>query len=210
MKELLGNPTNPFLLYIIKYKIAIPTLILTMSAFKLHPKKLALGFLFCAVGDYMGAASSFIGQMAGFIVAHILFISAFYSVFKESRYRRGTREGFFRKAPKVVVAIISLVILFAMVKFVPNAGPLPITIGVVVYVFVISLMALTAFVASMETKDYLVCIGASLFVISDFIIALHRFIYPEVRMKLLILIPYYAAILLIWTGTINWKKKSLC
>ncbi|MCQ2147701.1 MAG: lysoplasmalogenase [Bacteroidales bacterium] len=210
LKELLGNPTSPILIYIIKYKIAIPTLILTLSACRLHPKKLALAFFFCAVGDYMGAASSFIGQMAGFTVAHVLFICAFYSVFKESKYQRGTTESFFSKSPKVVLAVLSLVILFALVKYVPNAGPLPIKIGVLVYVFVISAMALTSFVASSETKNYLVCMGGSIFVLSDFILAMHRFLYPDVRMKLVILIPYYLAILLIWIGTVNWKRKALC
>lgn len=210
LKELLGNPTSPLLIYIIRYRIVIPTLILTISSCFLHPRKMTFAFLFCFIGDYLGAADNLTGQLAGFAIAQVIFSITFYKVFKESEYKKGITSGFFSKAPKIVMACLVCLIVFSFIKFVPGAELISEKIGVAVYVVVISSMILTSFVAGEETGNRVIILAGLSFLLSDFLLALHIFLFPHVGMKLVIIIPYYGALLLFWLGTLSWKERQLC
>ena len=58
-------------------RLALPAAILAVGGIGLLPCLMTLGFCFCTLGDAMGVAGSFEGQMGGFALAQICFIAEF-------------------------------------------------------------------------------------------------------------------------------------
>ena len=71
----IGKPEGGSMLFAMR--LALPAIVLAMGSFWMRPKLLMMAFWFCALGDVMGVLGCFEGQMGGFALAHICFISFF-------------------------------------------------------------------------------------------------------------------------------------
>jgi uncharacterized membrane protein YhhN len=122
--------------------------------------------------------------LGAFLVAHLFYIAAFTKVIQ-------------CKGPRAMVAagimVYGCLIGFVMV---PNLGDM--LVPVVAYLLVIVAMGVLAALGG--ANHWLVVAGACLFIASDSLIAVNRFIVPVPSSGLLIMGTYYPAQLLITTG----------
>ena len=139
------------------------------------------GLIICAIGDY--TIQWFIIGLSFFLVGHLFYISAFLS----------TNE---QKPPKSVLAVL---ILFGVIMAAIIAGGLfkdgdvVMGIAIIAYISVILTMGWTAW----RTKSKFAIIGATLFIISDTILALNKFTVDVPYSGVLIMSTYYGAQILL-------------
>jgi len=196
-----GRPEGESLLFAMR--LALPTTLLAVGNIGLIPWLMAMGFCFCAVGDALGVAGSFEGQMGGFAVAHICFICQFAKDIRASKPKTG-----------VLVAstlLCLLLIAFAMLKIIPAIRDLPIRIGCIVYAFLLTGTAWTSIVRAVSQgvrralPCYIAAVGGLLFLASDFILSWHKFAGRIPQASLYIMTTYYAALLCLFLGTLRRK-----
>lgn len=145
---------------------------------------LLTGLIFCAGGDLFLALpqrSMFMSGLVSFLIGHVFYIAAF---FYAAQLNVFTWTG-------TALAVIASGWVYVWLK--PNLGKM--TIPVLVYVLVITLMMAGAFSILGDLRMYLngrilVFAGAFLFYISDIFVARHRFIKKEF-MNRLIGLPLY-------------------
>lgn len=177
----------PFV-YLVK---AVPIYSLAVLAFLniagLRGKLIGLGLVFSGVGDIvleLDGDSLFALGLGAFLVAHLFYIAAF------------TKDIQF-KGPRGMVAATILVygclIGFVMI---PNLGDM--LLPVVAYLLVIVVMGVLAALSGIN--NCWVVAGACLFIASDSLIAVNRFIAPVPNSSFLIMATYYPAQLLITAG----------
>lgn len=195
------EPSSNYLLFTMR--LALPATLLALGGIGLVPTLMTFGFVFCAIGDAMGVIGSFEGQMAAFAMAHICFISYFVEGIRESKPQ-----------PKVLFAttLLCLVpIVLAALKVIPQIHELPIQIGCCVYALLLTGTLWTSIVRAFSINDrkllpYVAALGALLFLVSDFTLSWNRFTARIPHASLYILTTYYAALLLLFVGTL--KKES--
>lgn len=211
-----GKPDGKGLLFAMR--LALPASILAIGGIGLLPRLMTAGFVFCAIGDAMGVISSFEGQIGGFAVAHICFICHF-----AGEIRR-------RKPHPAVLAVTTLLCLvplaLAALKVIPMIQDLPICIGCSVYALLLTGTVWTSIVLGFfRTKarsqsaershsdpnnrvnySFVAVTGALCFLASDFILAWNKFVEHIPHASLCIMIPYYAALLLLFIGTSGEKR----
>ena len=180
---------------IFRLRLALPAAILALGGIGLLPRLITIGFIFCTVGDAMGVAGSFIGQMAGFAVAQICFIWQFV---KDMRQNKVKPAGY---ATASLVCLVPL--LFAAWNIFPNVQPIPIRIGCVVYALLLLSSVWTSILRTFSIKRYVAMIGCAIFLISDFTIAWNKFTDHIPHAGLYIMTTYYAALILIFFGTLK-------
>lgn len=174
----------------VEHKIAVPVGLLALTSVWLCPWQMTLALAFSAAGDYFGSAGNFMAQMGSFAMAHIWLI-----IFFAARYHRTRKSAVKGKIFAFGAIFCSLVLLAAaFVLIVPHAPDGILKIGVSIYACLICAMLLLALLQ----HDLGFGLGASLFVISDFILAWQLFVSPVPHSSLLIMIPYYAAQWLIY------------
>ncbi|MDE7437817.1 MAG: lysoplasmalogenase [Muribaculaceae bacterium] len=184
---------------IFRMRLALPAAILALGGIGLLPRLISWGFVFCTIGDAMGVAGSFEGQMGGFAVAQICFIAQFV---KDIRQGKVSRAGF------VTASFVCLVpLLFAAWTIFPNVRPLPIRIGCVIYALLLLSSAWTSIIRAFSIKRYIAMIGCIIFLISDFTIAWNKFTEHIPHAGRYIMITYYSALILIFFGTL--RRKTL-
>ena len=185
-------PFSPFFLsWLIK---ALPALILAGLSRTHIPgkpgKMLSLGFLFSAAGDIfleLDPDQLFIFGLGTFLVAHLLYIRVF-------TFRRHlTRHRI------ILIAGIILYGLILAITLYPAAGD--IRPAVMVYLCIITIMGVCAGIGG--PNHPFVILGAILFVISDSLIAVNRFLVPIPAHNLMIMITYYTAQWFIATGVLK-------
>ena len=196
----IGKPEGESLLFALR--LALPAALLALGGIGLIPALMTFGFIFCAIGDAMGVLGSFEGQMAGFALAHICFISYFAKSI--------------RKPHPVVLVATTLLCLFPLVlaalKVIPQVHELPIQIGCSVYALLLTGTVWTSIVRAFSIENgrkalpYVAAIGALLFLISDFVLSWNKFTARIPHASLYIMTTYYAALLLLFVGTL--KKES--
>jgi len=177
----------PFV-YLVK---AVPIYSLAVLAFLniagLRGKLIGLGLVFSGVGDIvleLSGDSLFAVGLGAFLVAHLFYIAAF-------------TKGIQFKGPRGMVAAAIMVYgCFIGFVMVPNLGDM--LVPVVAYLLVIVAMGVLAALGGVN--HWLVIAGACLFIASDSLIAVNRFIAPVPYSSLLIMATYYPAQLLITTG----------
>ncbi|MEH6402570.1 MAG: lysoplasmalogenase [Sneathiella sp.] len=156
----------------------------------------ALGDLFLAIrsSDY------FVQGLGSFLIAHILYISIFVR-FKETASSNFTQRS--------LIALVSVVSITMIAVLWPELGALK--APVVIYIAVISLMAIAAILSSLNSL--LVISGSFLFLISDATIAVNRFLEPVAYASTLIWITYFTAQVLltfaIYRGKTTQKAQPL-
>jgi len=151
---------------------------------------IGMGLVFSGLGDVLlelDRTRYFIYGLTAFLVAHLFYISAF-----------------FRKAqfhfPRSFIAL-GILVYSAVMEYMlfPRLGEM--LIPVTAYLCVITAMGLSATIGT--TNSYMVILGACLFILSDSIIAINRFLIPIPFSSLWIMIVYYSAQVLIATGSLN-------
>ena len=141
---------------------------------------MAIGLVCSALGDWQGTQGNFLGQMGFFGLAHLAYIGYFINRMQASFFWKRT----------ILTAVPCLLIegmAFSLV--VPHVPQGVLQIGVSVYCVLILMMLWFA----LMHKDWWFGIGATLFVLSDFILAWNKFVNPIDHVSWLIMVPYYTA-----------------
>jgi uncharacterized membrane protein YhhN len=150
---------------------------------------LVVALVFSLVGDVflMLPGNYFIPGLASFLVAHVFYIALF---------RQG--QGWFPSKRALIGVLAVGAVMYSIVWGGLNDPVLK--IAVAAYVSVISLMAAQAIGRATATGDAAsrwVALGACVFMVSDSLIAINKFVTPVALSSLWILATYYAAQLLI-------------
>ncbi|MBO5659977.1 MAG: hypothetical protein J6R98_02930 [Bacteroidaceae bacterium] len=187
-------------------QLPFPVALLTLLSLFTCPVVATLFFLFSALGDWGGATGQFLPQMGAFATAHIMLIIYLAMPFRTIKGRlldlySSHRIGFYFQ---LLASLALLAVVFTRIVPVVPAGIL--SIGVSVY----SILILIMWNLSMMHQSYWIKIGATLFLISDFILAWNRFVSPVEMARLQILVPYFLAqgCLFIGISLCNFAKKT--
>lgn len=187
-------------------RLAVPAILLALGGVGLVPWLMSVGFAFCAIGDTMGVLGSFEGQMGGFALAHVCFIGWMAGSFL--RKRKGMRNGFSLYIILTLVCLVPLVI--AVVRIIPSIGDGVIRMGCTIYSLLLTgtLWASWMRFASLQSRPQrkgalLGALGATLFFISDFVLAWNKFVERVPDSRIIIMTTYYAALLLLFVGTLK-------
>ncbi len=164
-----------------------------------------LGLFFSLAGDVLLMdPSNFVLGLVAFLLAHIMYILAY----RQHRHEESTDElrGIqrIRLAFPIILAGTGLVVVLF-----PVLGALQ--IPVLIYSAVITTMVLTALFRYGKTSSqsfWLVFMGAILFMISDSILAVNKFLEPVSRSGLYIMITYIAAQYLIVSGIVKHSEEE--
>ena len=186
--HLWGEYQGPdYLIYIFKPLTMIFIIIIALLGKNPPSRKyklaIAAGLIFSMIGDIllMLPVDLFIAGLVSFLIAQLIYTYAF-------RSGRSFRFRFIPILPFVVYGILIFVILFPWL----NGMAIP----VAAYLLVIMVMAWQAWDQWDDKRTrwgLLAFIGALLFVISDTILAVNKFVAPFWAARLLTLTTYYAA-----------------
>ena len=200
----IGAPAEKSLLF--SLRLALPAALLTLGGIGLLPWLMTAGFLFCAVGDTMGVLGSFEGQMAGFAASHVCFIAWL------TRQTHKTKNA---ASPYIYITpLCFLPLFFAAVRIIPAIPDTPIRVGCFIYALLLTGTMLTAWLRMASSArplrwPLLTALGATLFLVSDFVLAWNKFVASVPSSRILIMTTYYAALLLLFMGEArNYEKKS--
>lgn len=153
------------------------------------------GFFFSVCGDIfleVDRQGLFLFGLGSFLIGHLFYIGA---MLRKPRLNR--------------VSIVNLLILvvygvFFAIQLKPNLGEL--TVPVFLYLGVILLMCVSAGLGKLNNPVLLT--GAWLFVISDSIIAIDKFLLPISSSSTMIMITYYSGQFLIATGMVKSLEEN--
>lgn len=196
-----------WLVFVSKPLIMISLMIYYLTGVARRNMLFLTAIFFCWLGDVLlmfqqQQALFFLLGLAAFLAGHVLYVICY----RKFRWPQGVNELLvtqkIRYAMPVVIAGSGLVaILF------PNLGDL--TVPVIVYAFVISLMTLQAlfrFGFTTNASFVLVFIGAIFFMISDSLLAINKFMQPLPFAGLAIMLTYILAQYLIVEGVLRHKE----
>ena len=171
---------------------AIPVLSLALLAFLKIPgmrgKLLGIGFLFSDMGDILlelNRTEYFVFGLGAFLIAHIFYITVFIR-----------RPVFNRQKSAIVLAIIIYGLILSKI-LIPLLGTM--MIPVVTYLIVILFMGISASLGA--NNHFFIIIGACLFILSDSIIAVNKFLTPVPFSSFWIMTIYYSAQFFIMNGS---------
>ena len=185
-------------------KLALPVALLFIASFKLLPWQMIFAMLFSCIGDYMGAAGNFMGQMGAFALAHVFLILYFLS-----RYRLGVeRRKYGRLSTRYKIAATILVlplVIFALVKIFPHVPEGVMSCGVLIYALLISFMLWCA----LQQRSKVFALGGALFLASDMILAWNRFVEHIPHATYYILVPYFLSQWLLFIRSTKWWGRHM-
>ena len=176
------------------HKLTYPLLLLTISSVASRKPTLTLALAFSALGDLCGSTGALLPQIGAFGVAQVCYIVLFCKIARS-------------RTPKLWPTLGALLIpltlcTIAFVGIIPQVASQTLQIAVVVYALVIGSMAFCAGLSG----SWLVWLGATLFMVSDFLLAHALFVSPH--SPLLFLSLYFAGQLLLWLGLQTAYKKG--
>ncbi|MEN8211466.1 MAG: lysoplasmalogenase [Thermodesulfobacteriota bacterium] len=175
---------------------AVPVFSLALLAFLKIPgirgKLLGIGFLFSDLGDIvleLNRTDYFVFGLAAFLVAHVFYISVF--------IRKPVLE-----KHRSIIALIIITYGFALgLILIPNLGSM--MIPVIAYLLVILTMGISAALGA--DNHFLIITGACLFILSDSIIAVNKFLTPVFFSSFWIMTTYYSAQFCIISGSLKQR-----
>lgn len=177
--------------YVIK---SLPTLMFAYLCFKYLKKSMkffmGIGFICCTCGDIfldLSRTGFFIQALAAFLIGHIFYIIAF------------ARQFYYRKQ-RLYLALIPFIYVSAITFILfPRLGTF--LIPVLVYIVVIAFMGIfSAFINGKKTDVF---IGAMIFIISDSLIAINKFVKSFNYSTAIIISLYFIAQYMIGTGVLK-------
>jgi uncharacterized membrane protein YhhN len=155
---------------------------------------------FSLLGDvFLMFEGYFIPGLGAFLVAHLFYIYAF---------RREAARFFSKKALFIPSILVLIYGCFLLMQVLPNVG-LQMKTPITVYALTILMMLLTTFHRLDKVPSasfWYVAVGATLFVLSDSMIAISRFVAPFPMSGILIMVTYAVGQYLIVEGFL--KKNS--
>ena len=170
-------------------------------------KLIFFALLFSGFGDVflMPYVDNFMLGLASFLIAHIFYIVAF---IKGNNLIEGVKKSI--KSTVVLLLAYSALVYVLVTNMLAVETDVVMILAVVVYASVITLMVLSTFSlyannASLETK--LMMIGAILFMFSDSVIAINKFVIDIPLSGLWIMATYTLAQFLITTGSVARIKS---
>ncbi|ETN96533.1 lysoplasmalogenase [Zhouia amylolytica] len=203
--ELIAGTLDEF--YSFRY-ITKPLLTISLGFYVILNKRLyshlsnfiLLALLFSLIGDVflLMNESYFILGLLAFFVAHIMYISAFFKT-KFFNFRR-------------FLTITAILLAFAtpmLYLIIPNAGSL--LPYIVLYVIVLMVMVKTMYLRKgyVNPLSYKLAIsGATLFLISDSLLAINKFVFEIQHINLLVMSTYGIAQFLIINGALFEKRNK--
>lgn len=159
---------------------------------KKYQRIIIIALIFCAIGDY--TIQWFLIGLISFLIGHLFYIYAFSSILR------------LKKLTKLQYALIIYAVL--MIAFLGGTlfykGEIVLAIMVILYIVVIVTMGLTA----VRTQLKFAIFGALLFILSDSILAINKFIISVPFSHVLIMLTYYSAQILL-ALSIGTKLKDL-
>lgn len=206
----------------VPHKIVLPLLVLSVFSVGRLPWQMCLAFVFSFLGDLSGSYkpqyhdTAFIGQMAGFALAHVFFVVFFLSWgLKRKREQQAAAKKATKKEKQqmlkgqgmyfaAVLALTMIIVVSAFNHVVPCVPAGVLQYGVSGYVCIIATMLFCA----LMTDDWQWGLGAALFVFSDFVLAWNMFVNPLPGEKYLIMVSYYAAQLVLYLRTSYCTKTN--
>jgi len=154
---------------------------------------LGLGLVWSAIGDVLLALDGlFVQGLVAFLLAQIIYTVLFLT---QCRWQ-GSRLPW--------AALIVIYAVICTLYIVPEAGDMQ--IPVIAYMIAISLMAISA--GFRNDQQFLwVAMGALIFMVSDTLIAINRFVSPFEYSGIAVMTTYYLAQLLICAGIV-WHRHT--
>lgn len=184
-------PEDPIALKV-SFKLIPMVLIIGYALLQLPERRAAEHYLILAgllcsmIGDAF-IAFSFVAGLGAFLVGHLFYLSGFIKMRKSSNPRL---------AVILLLAIYSFLIGRELIGSLQESGEGALMVPVLLYILVISLMALTAFM----TGSKWAIAGSLLFVLSDTILSWNMFVSPVPFSGVFIMTTYYTAQFLIATS----------
>ena len=176
--------------------ILLPVLF-AKNGLKPYKNIILIGLVFCLIGDvFLMFDAYFVFGLASFLIGHVFFIYAFTTI-----------NGFTTKLKTLIPLLIVSGLVFFYLK--DHLGDL--LIPVILYITCIALMAWQALNLYIWKKEYgflLITIGAFMFLVSDSVLAINKFVSNFTIAQFLISSTYWSAITLIALSTIYINKKS--
>ncbi len=105
-----------------------------------------------------------------------------------------------------ILALLAMVYVVAMLWIFPQVEDDIIRYGIAIY----ALLLLGMCYAACRHKSLCLILGATLFVISDFIIGINTFVERIPHAHICIMIPYYAGQMLLFAGTQKLYRLTSC
>jgi uncharacterized membrane protein YhhN len=173
-------------------------MLLAIAAFRGKLRLFALALLFSAAGDAFLAYDGqrlFVPGLASFLVTHVLYAVVFVLATKGAPAPMSA-------ARKVMLVVIPAFAVAYGVVLWPNLGEL--AIPVLLYIAAIVVMA----ILSLRVRALEVPLGAVLFMISDSLISLGKFLWQAAWVGPLVWITYALAQLLITRGMLRSARQT--
>lgn len=148
-----------------------------------------IGLIFCAIGDY--TLQWFIVGLISFLIGHLFYIRAFST----------TKEQEVPLIAKILLIIYGLVMALVIAGALIQSENMVLAIAVLCYIFVILTMGWTSF----RTGSKFAMIGAFLFIISDSVLAVNKFVVPVDFSHQLIMTTYYGAQIFLALSIVNYS-----
>ena len=181
------------------YLVYLPALVGCVITLCTNKRVIWIGvaLLFSALGDYAGMQHNFYLQVAFFALGHLSYILFFSRCFSFSKKRLA-----------FVLLVVAEFVALALVVL-PRVNHLMEFVFVVMYMIVIASMGVMS-VLNNYTARYMLIIASQLFIISDSLIAVSRFVTHIPNAGFWILLTYYMAQgLFFWSALrISGKKKQ--
>jgi uncharacterized membrane protein YhhN len=180
---------------------AFPMAALAMMVFRNARSRpgilLGLGLLLSDVGDValdLDRTQNFIIGLGAFLAAHILYISAFLHSFDGSCARA--------RWPAVTAVVLYAAVLGVLLFEIPGDKFLPVMIYLATITgMVVSTICMRPFVP-------LICIGAVLFMVSDTVLAINKFMHPLPHSTLFNIGIYFVAQFLMVKGFLRTQNNA--
>lgn len=179
-------------------RMILPLGWLTLCATWQRQWPLAAALLFSFLGDVMGWQHELIPQIAFFALAQLTYIIILCLLMPP----RQTWSLAFRI---VLLCIVALFYAAAMSWIFPRVPDGITACGIAVYAVLLLGMCYSAW----RHSNALLIAGATLFVVSDFVLGIHLFVQRIPHSTLCIMVPYYLGQLLLYLGIQeNWQAKN--
>lgn len=156
---------------------------------KFYKTIMIIALIFCAVGDY--TLQWFIIGLSSFLVGHVFYIRAFLS----------TKESITPNWIKICLIVYGASMMIWIVSTLLKDNDWILAFAVVAYIIVILTMGWTSF----RTGSKYAIFGALLFLLSDSILAIDKFVFSVDFSHQLIMLTYYGAQLLMALSIPNYS-----
>lgn len=173
-----------------------------ISSSKSRNKFYILALIFSFIGDVLllDKSNMFLFGIGAFLITQVLYIYIFSKGLKESPKN------------KMILAFLPFLVFFMVLITVLKPGLKDFFVPVVIYGAAISVfgsISLLKYLVKKDSTNLKLCIGAAIFIVSDSLIALHKFHEPRSIYPVAIMLTYVIAQYLIAVFMLESEKRSI-